>query len=202
MIDGYQTRDSSIVYGSDSLAVDLSSRVSGWDLPGSSNNVSRLNLGAATPTIRAAGIGYALSIPALEWDDDTRQALASPSGIVILAREDDERGFAAVGSWAGSPLSAPEDGTLVSSVGFTPSEEPFRGNVQPLTSSSQSLTVPNDSTVFVAVTAGNGRVTRGGTNVTFSSPGVRRIGGTGTTVAIPATATAGWLFAGVGVTTA
>lgn len=200
MTDGYLTINSGVAHGDDESYLDLSQSMTGWSLDGSGANASRTVLGSTTPRVQAASVGYTISIPALEWSDDVSAVLLAAAGTLLVVREDDARALLTEGAFDGAPVSAPEDGEVVSDVVFRPTAIPLRGQVQPITANDQTLTVDADDVVWIAAAAGTGQVARGTGNVDIARASIQQVPGTGTSVTVPATITSGWLFYGVPVT--
>ena len=194
----YQTVNQEAYVGpADGSAIhNLGQDCSAVNLPSTLALVRRVVLGSKVPTADVARVDYRVNIPRLRAGESDKYLAANPTGIFTLIRTDDLQAMLTSYVVGGVPLQAAAQGEIVSNLNIAPGGAVLRATAVKLAAAgAKNIAVGSGLAYVVALSvSGNKTVSRGSTDTSFTTAGIKFIGaGAAGNVSIP-DGIGGWLL--------
>lgn len=193
----YQTYAQRVYWGADDRLTDIGRAMTGMAIPSQLTPRSRPVLGSAYPELVIARVDYRPGSPEMLTGAETDALVQFPESTLALVQTDSLRGLVMAATVAGVPEAAAQAGEIISNVTFQPRGIVYRCRAAV---AEGNVGVQVENKVFVVITAGAGRVSRGAAGA--SGVGIHDLGDTGGTVTVPSSVS-GWVLdaepTGIGV---
>ena len=194
MTDGYTTDAQAVYWGSPDSGVALSEVVTGAPIGGEAQMTRRSVLSATYPRLVATRADYRVTIPQLLIGAESEAMRALPEAVIAVIQTDAETALVMPALVAGIPQQAEANGEIVSNLTIQPRGAAVRAKATEL--DGKAITVASTDSVFVVVTSGTGKVTRGSASITAANKVVvAELADSATSVAVAA-GVKGWLLSG------
>ena len=192
-VDAYETTEQALYWADDSNLTDLGPVVSAINLPSEVALTSRPVLGSTFPSARAARKVYRVNVPQLLISDESEELRGDRNRSVVAVQTDADTALLMEATVSVVPAQAQANGEIVGNITFQPRGTIYRCEAKSVSGGSETV---HTGDVWAVIVSGSGTVSRGSENA--SGVGLHKLGGMGTTVAVPAGTTA-WVLEGVAV---